>query len=229
MLIHLLVAIAAASPPLKIHPDVRSALDRGDAVVALESTIISHGMPYPRNLETARRVEKAIVENGATPATIAVLDGVCCIGLDDDELERFAQLGSEGAVSKLSRRDLAHCVSRGGHGGTTVSCTMLLAHAAGISTFVTGGIGGVHRGGEDSMDLSADLGELGRTPVMVVSAGASQSSTHRMRKALHEYRMHAYDAHMYAYHMYRCQVNPRHPAHARGARVERCRRARVWR
>ena len=172
LLSYLTVANSGSLPPLKIHPDVQSALDRGDAVVALESTIISHGMPYPQNEETARRVEEAIKSRGATPATIAILDGVCCIGLDDAELERFAQLGSDGAVAKVSRRDLALCVANKGHGGTTVSCTMLLAHAAGITTFVTGGIGGVHRGGEDTMDVSADLNELGRTPVMVVSAGA---------------------------------------------------------
>ena len=136
----------------------------------LESTIISHGMPYPDNLAT-KAVEEVVAAHGATAATIAILDGTCCIGLSSDELERFARLGSDGKVGKVSRRDLAHCVAQGRHGGTTVSCTMLLAHAANIPVFVTGGIGGVHRGGESSMDVSADLCELGRTPVMVVSAG----------------------------------------------------------
>ena len=153
---------AANLPPLKVSADVRAALDRGDAVVALESTIISHGMPFPQNLETARRVEAAVRAQGATPATIALLDGVCCIGLGDEELERFAQLGSEGVVSKVSRRDLAHCVARRGHGGTTVACTMILAHAAGIGIFVTGGIGGVHRGGEESMDVSVRAAPMTR-------------------------------------------------------------------
>ena len=129
-------------------------------------------MPYPRNVETARDVEAIVREAGAVPATIAILDGVCCIGLSDDELNRFAKLGDAGQVGKVSRRDLAACIARCGHGGTTVSTTMLLADMAGISTFVTGGIGGVHRGGELSMDVSADLCELGRTPVCVVCAGA---------------------------------------------------------
>ena len=161
----------ALVPPLKINPEVAEALSSGRAVVALESTIISHGMPYPQNVETARAVETIVRQGGAVPATIAILDGVCCIGLDDAELDRFAKLGSTGEVRKISRRDLAAIVARDGHGGTTVSCTMLLAHMAGIGVFVTGGIGGVHRGGQESMDVSADLCELGRTPVMVVCAG----------------------------------------------------------
>ena len=159
MLAALFALAATPPPPLQVHPSVRAALDNGEAVVALESTIISHGMPFPQNLETARAVEAAIKSRGATPATIAVLDGACCIGLSDDELERFAKLGSEGDVAKVSRRDLAHCVARRGHGGTTVSCTMLLAHAAGIATFVTGGIGGVHRGAEASMDVSVSASQ----------------------------------------------------------------------
>ena len=169
----LLVALPAvcSTELLRIHPEVRRALEERRPVVALESTIISHGMPFPANLQTAREVEEVITSRGATPATIAILDGVCHIGLEEEELERFARLGSAGEVGKVSRRDLAHAVARGAHGGTTVSCTMLLAHRAGIPVFVTGGIGGVHRGGESSMDVSADLGELGRTPVLVVSAG----------------------------------------------------------
>jgi pseudouridine-5'-phosphate glycosidase/sugar/nucleoside kinase (ribokinase family) len=157
---------------VRVHPDVAAALDAGRAVVALESTIISHGMPYPANIQTAREVEEVVRNSGAVPATIAILDGVCCIGLSDDELNRFAVLGAAGKVAKVSRRDLAACVARSGHGGTTVSATMLLADMAGVRVFVTGGIGGVHRGGELSLDISADLCELGRTPVCVVCAGA---------------------------------------------------------
>ena len=166
-LLLLILACAAASVPLRIRPDIAAAISAGRPVVALESTIISHGMPFPANLETAREVEAIIADCGALAATIAILDGVCCIGLTEVELERFARLGSEGSVSKVSRRDVAHVVARCGHGGTTVSSTMLLAHMAGIPIFVTGGIGGVHRGGEDSLDMSADLCELGRTPVML--------------------------------------------------------------
>jgi pseudouridine-5'-phosphate glycosidase/sugar/nucleoside kinase (ribokinase family) len=157
---------------VRVHPDVAAALDAGRAVVALESTIISHGMPYPANIQTAREVEEVVRNSGAVPAIIAILDGVCCIGLSDDELNRFAVLGAAGKVAKVSRRDLAACVARSGHGGTTVSATMLLADMAGVRVFVTGGIGGVHRGGELSLDISADLCELGRTPVCVVCAGA---------------------------------------------------------
>ena len=166
----LLLPLAIGSElPMRIHPEVQRALDEHRPVVALESTIISHGMPYPANLRTAREVEDVVRTCGATPATIAILDGVCFIGLTAQELERFAQLGSAGEVRKVSRRDLAHAVACDAHGGTTVSGTMLLAHKAGIAVFVTGGIGGVHRGGESSMDVSADLVELGRTPVLVVS------------------------------------------------------------
>ena len=168
-----LLAVCASLPlTVRVHPDVAAALDAGRAVVALESTIISHGMPYPANVQTAREVEEVVRNSGAVPATIAILDGVCCIGLSDDELNRFAVLGAAGKVAKVSRRDLAACVSRSGHGGTTVSATMLLADMAGVRVFVTGGIGGVHRGGELSLDISADLCELGRTPVCVVCAGA---------------------------------------------------------
>ena len=167
-------AAAAASggtaPPLRVKREVAAALAAGEPVVALESTIISHGMPYPQNLETARAVEEVVRGAGAVPATVAVLDGVCCVGLDDDELEMFAKAGPQ-RVQKCSRRDLAAVVARRGHGATTVSSTMLLSRLAGIDVFVTGGIGGVHRGAEDSMDVSADLTELGRTPVCVVCAG----------------------------------------------------------
>lgn len=157
-------------PPLRVTREVAAALAAGEPVVALESTIISHGMPYPQNLETARAVESVVRSAGAVPATVAVLNGVCCIGLDDDELEMFAKAGPK-RVAKASRRDLAAVVARRGHGATTVSSTMLLSRLAGIDVFVTGGIGGVHRGAEDSMDVSADLTELGRTPVCVVCAG----------------------------------------------------------
>lgn len=144
---------------------------RADAapMVALESTIITHGMPYPQNLEMARSVEAIITEGGATPATIAVIDGNLHVGLSDDQAEALAQ--TKGAA-KLSRADLAFGMARGLTGGTTVASTMMAAHLAGISIFATGGIGGVHRGAETSFDISADLDELARTPVTVVGAGA---------------------------------------------------------
>lgn len=154
---------------LHVHPTVRRALDQGSAVVALESTIIAHGMPFPRNLQTARRVEATIRDAGAVPATLAILDGVPRIGLSDDELELLARAES---VAKVSRRDLPVVMARGEHGATTVAATMILAHAAGIRVFVTGGIGGVHRGAAETFDISADLEELARTPVAVVCAGA---------------------------------------------------------
>lgn len=147
---------------------VADALVAGGPVVALESTIISHGMPYPRNVEMAREVERIVRENGATPATIAVLDGVPRVGLDDAALELLAR---DPHVDKVSVRDLGHVIATKRHGATTVAATMRLAHLAGIRIFVTGGIGGVHRGGELSLDVSADLVELGRTPVAVISAG----------------------------------------------------------
>lgn len=154
---------------LDVAPDVAAALARGGAVVALESTIISHGMPYPENLTTARGVEAVVREHGAQPATIALVDGRVRIGLDDDALERLAATGD---VAKASRRDLAVLTARRATAGTTVAATMYLAHLAGISVFATGGIGGVHRGAERSFDVSADLTELGMTPVTVVCAGA---------------------------------------------------------
>ena len=155
-------------PMLALTPEVREALAAGAPVVALESTIISHGMPYPKNVQTAREVEQIIRDNGAVPATVAVLHGVPRIGLDDAELDL---LGSDGGVRKVSIRDLPHVIARAEHGATTVASTMRLAALAGIRVFVTGGLGGVHRGGETSMDVSADLTELSLTDVAVVSAG----------------------------------------------------------
>lgn len=157
--------------PIDVLPEVADALAEGHAVVALESTIISHGMPYPRNIETAAEVENTVRGQGAVPATIAVLDGRLKIGIDDEMLERLGDPGSA-EVRKLSRRDLAACISSGGSGATTVATTMIAAHLAGIQVFATGGIGGVHKGAEVSFDVSADLHELARTPVIVVCAGA---------------------------------------------------------
>ena len=155
---------------LELSPAVKAALMSGEPVVALESTIISHGMPYPQNVETALRVEETVREAGAVPATIAVIGGKLKAGLTNDEIE---YLGNKGpAVIKASRRDLPVLVARGADGATTVATTMIIAHLAGIRVFATGGIGGVHRGAETTMDISADLEELGRTPVMVVCAGA---------------------------------------------------------
>ena len=150
--------------------EVREALAAGKPVVALESTIISHGMPYPQNVETARKVEQTIRDEGATPATIAVLGGRMKAGLSDDELEYLGKAGQK--VTKASRRDLPVLIARGMDGATTVTTTMMIAHRAGIRIFATGGIGGVHRGAETTMDISADLEELAHTPVMVICAGA---------------------------------------------------------
>jgi len=155
---------------LDIHPEVAAALAGGKPVVALESTIISHGMPYPQNVETALAVEKIIRENGAVPATIAIIGGRLKAGLSPEEIEYFGKKGQ--AIHKASRRDLAVLCARGEDGATTVTTTMIIAHMAGIKVFATGGIGGVHRGAETTMDISADLEELGQTPVMVVCAGA---------------------------------------------------------
>lgn len=152
-----------------LSPEVASALADGRAVVALESTIITHGMPWPQNLDTARSVEATVRAAGAVPATIAVLDGVLYAGLTDAQLEALAQ--AQG-VAKLSRADLAACMAQGRTGATTVAATMIGAHLAGIGVFATGGIGGVHKGAETSFDISADLHELARTPVTVVAAGA---------------------------------------------------------
>ena len=155
---------------LDISPEVRAALDEGRPVVALESTIISHGMPYPRNVETALLVEQTIRDNGAVPATIAVIGGRLKAGLSHEEIEYLGKTGR--GVAKASRRDLPALVARGADGATTVTTTMIIAHMAGIRVFATGGIGGVHRGAEVTMDISADLEELAQTPVMVVCAGA---------------------------------------------------------
>ena len=155
---------------LDIAPEVREALAAGRPVVALESTIISHGMPYPKNVETALLVEKTIRDNGAVPATIAVIGGRLKAGLSRDEIEYLGKAGR--GVAKASRRDLPALVARGADGATTVATTMIIAHMAGIRIFATGGIGGVHRGAEVTMDISADLEELAQTPVMVVCAGA---------------------------------------------------------
>ena len=155
---------------LDIAPEVAEALAAGKPVVALESTIISHGMPYPQNVETALKVESIIRENGAVPATIAILGGRLKAGLTPEEIEYLGKKGHE--VTKASRRDLAVLVSKGADGATTVTTTMMIAHMAGIQVFATGGIGGVHRGAETTMDISADLEELAQTPVMVVCAGA---------------------------------------------------------
>ena len=155
---------------LDIKPEVAEALAAGKPVVALESTIISHGMPYPQNVQTALEVERIVRANGAVPATIAVIGGRLKAGLTAEEIEYFGKKGQ--AIAKASRRDLAVLCARGEDGATTVTTTMIIAHMAGIRVFATGGIGGVHRGAETTMDISADLEELGQTPVMVVCAGA---------------------------------------------------------
>ena len=155
---------------LEISPEVQAALAAGKPVVALESTIISHGMPYPQNVETALNVERIVRENGAVPATIAIIGGKLKAGLSPDEIEYLGKKGY--GVTKASRRDLPVLVARGADGATTVATTMIIAAMAGIKVFATGGIGGVHRGAEVTMDISADLEELARTPVLVVCAGA---------------------------------------------------------
>lgn len=155
---------------LDISAEVRDALAAGRPVVALESTIISHGMPYPQNVETALNVEKIIRELGAVPATIAIIGGRLKAGLSAEEIDYLGKSGS--AVAKASRRDIPVLVARGADGATTVTTTMMIAAMAGIRVFATGGIGGVHRGAETTMDISADLEELAQTPVVVVCAGA---------------------------------------------------------
>ncbi len=154
---------------LDILPEVREALVSGEPVVALESTIISHGMPYPGNAETAHLVETAVRDNGAVPATIAILNGRLKVGLSQSEIEHFGRTGPE--IAKASRRDIPFIVSRGEDGATTVAATMVVAAMAGIRVMATGGIGGVHRGVEQTMDVSADLQELSRTNIAVVCAG----------------------------------------------------------
>ena len=155
---------------LDISTEVKEALEQGKPVVALESTIISHGMPYPQNVETAMNVEKLIRENGAVPATIAIIKGRLKAGLTAEEIDYLGRAGH--AVPKASRRDLPVLVAKGSDGACTVTTTMMIAHMAGIQVFATGGIGGVHRGAETTMDVSADLEELGMTNVAVVCAGA---------------------------------------------------------
>jgi len=155
--------------PITYSAEVAAARDAGQPIVALESTIITHGMPFPQNVETARLVEDDVRTAGATPATIAVLKGTLHVGLEAAELDALGQAQN---VAKLSRADMAACIATGGTGATTVAATMIAAHLAGIHVFATGGIGGVHRGAELSFDISADLQELAQTPVTVVAAGA---------------------------------------------------------
>lgn len=154
---------------LVLSAEVRAAKDAGTAIVALESTIITHGMPYPQNVEVAAQVEQDIRQAGATPATIAVIDGTLHVGLEPDQLQ---QLGQAKGVAKISRADMAACIASGGTGATTVAATMIAARYAGIEVFATGGIGGVHKGAENTFDISADLHELAQTRVTVVAAGA---------------------------------------------------------
>jgi pseudouridine-5'-phosphate glycosidase len=157
------------TPTLRFSPEAAAARAAGRPLVALESTIITHGMPWPQNVETAAAVEAEIRALGATPATMAVIDGVLRIGLTEAETRAFAR---QSGVAKLSRADMAACLATGGSGATTVAATMIAARMAGIAVFATGGIGGVHRGAETSFDISADLHELAQTPVTVVAAGA---------------------------------------------------------
>lgn len=154
---------------LQVHPEVQKAVASGQPVVALESTIISHGMPYPKNIEMAKNVSKIIRDNGAIPATIAIIDGILKVGLTEEEIEF---LGTSKNVVKASRRDLPFIISKKLTGATTVATTMILADLAGVRVFATGGIGGVHRGAETTFDISADLQELANTNVAVICAGA---------------------------------------------------------
>nr|WP_321980204.1 pseudouridine-5'-phosphate glycosidase [uncultured Cohaesibacter sp.] len=162
------MSIETSSLPITYSDEVATARAAGKPIVALESTIITHGMPYPENVSTALEVEDIIRKEGACPATIAILDGVINVGLTTKQVEELAQRDD---IMKLSRADLAYALVAGKSGSTTVAATMICASLAGISTFATGGIGGVHRGAEESFDISADLQELAKTPVMVVSAG----------------------------------------------------------
>lgn len=155
---------------LSIAPEIETALQQQKPIVALESTIISHGMPYPQNVETARIVEQTVRDNGAIPATIGIIDGKLIAGLNQDQIKFIGK--NSAIVTKTSRRDLPFIIARKGHGTTTVAATMIIAQMAGIKIFATGGIGGVHRGAETSMDISADLQELAKTNVSVVCAGA---------------------------------------------------------
>ncbi|WP_321447061.1 pseudouridine-5'-phosphate glycosidase [uncultured Cohaesibacter sp.] len=162
------MSIDSSSLPITYSDEVTAARAAGKPIVALESTIITHGMPYPENVSTALEVEDIIRKEGACPATIAILDGVINVGLTTEQVEELAQRDD---IMKLSRADLAYALVAGKSGSTTVAATMICASLAGIATFATGGIGGVHRGAEESFDISADLQELAKTPVMVVSAG----------------------------------------------------------
>lgn len=162
-------ACTMSNPVLTISPEVEAALNSNQGVVALESTIITHGMPYPQNRDTALGVEQAVRDSGAIPATIAILDGQIMVGLNEEQLETLAKSSN---AMKLSRADLAMALARKAMGSTTVAATMIIAQLAGIKVFATGGIGGVHQGAELSFDISADLQELGRTPVTVICAGA---------------------------------------------------------
>ncbi|MEL6641718.1 MAG: pseudouridine-5'-phosphate glycosidase, partial [Pseudomonadota bacterium] len=155
--------------PIHYSADVAKAREDNSPIVALESTIITHGMPYPQNVETARLVEQDVRDSNAVPATIAVIEGTLHVGLESTQLEA---LGQAQDVAKLSRADIAACIATGGTGATTVAATMIAAHLSGIGVFATGGIGGVHQGAETSFDISADLQELAQTPVTVVAAGA---------------------------------------------------------
>lgn len=159
-----------ANSHLIVSPSVQAALNERQPIVALESTIISHGMPYPQNVETALEVEAQVRESGAIPATIAIINGKMKAGLTTDEIEVLGKQGQD--VVKVSRRDMPIILAKGMNGATTVASTMIIAHLAGIKIFATGGIGGVHRGAKDSFDISADLQELARTDVAVVCAGA---------------------------------------------------------
>lgn len=155
---------------IRIRPEVEQAIAEGRPVVALESTIISHGMPYPQNVETALQVEKIIRDHGGIPATIGIIEGVGVVGMSEEEIEEFGKRGM--SIPKVSRRDLPVIIAHKSWGATTVATTMILAAKAGVEFFVTGGIGGVHRGAEDTFDISADLEELARTNVTVICAGA---------------------------------------------------------
>ena len=155
---------------IRIHPEAAQALNEGKPVVALESTIISHGMPYPQNVETALHVEQIVRDHGGVPATIGIIDGVGVVGMSAEEIEEFGKRGM--SIPKVSRRDLPMIMASGSWGATTVATTMILAHKGGVGFFVTGGIGGVHRGAEETFDISADLEELARTDVAVICAGA---------------------------------------------------------
>ncbi len=157
---------------LAIAPEVQAALNAGRPIVALESTVISHGLPYPHNLELARAMEQDVRDSGAVPATVGVVAGVPTVGMDAAAIERFARSDPQSRPLKVSRRDLGYVIAAGGDGATTVAATMALAHLAGVQVFATGGIGGVHRGARENWDVSADLTELARTPVLVVCAGA---------------------------------------------------------